>query len=66
MLFSQTAPLLPAVTQQQTNGMLVGRLSHDAMDEHNKIGGITFGAALVSLCLLQTISIAQYNCVIFS
>ena len=56
MSFCQTAPLLPSVTQQQhvmeerqeglTSTAMPATSTSDVMGQHNKIGGITFGATL--------------------
>ena len=58
MSFCQTAPLLPSVTQQQHGMGYLWESSastskppsvSDVMGQHNKIGGITFRAALVMI-----------------
>jgi len=63
--FCQTAILLPSVTQQQHamecwwEGSVTTAIppisAPNAMGQHHKIGGITFGAALIN----STISIAM-------
>jgi len=55
--FCQTAPLLPSAPWQQhvteywwegsTSITVLQTSASDVMDQHNKVGGITFGAALV-------------------
>lgn len=55
MTFCQTVYLLPCVTQQQNvmkywwedsaSAAIPLTLTSDATDKHNKLGGITFGAA---------------------
>jgi len=57
MLFCQTAPLLPSVTQQQntieywwedsTSTVTQPASTSDVMDLHNKLGGIVFGATFI-------------------
>jgi len=57
MPFCQTAPLLPSVTRQQnvkeywwegsSPTAMPPTSASDAMGQHNKTGGITFGASLV-------------------
>jgi len=61
--FCQTVPLLPSVTWQQnimgywwegsTSTAIPPTFVSDIVGQHNKIGGITFGAALIveSPCL---------------
>ena len=56
MVFCQTAPLLPSVAQQQnvmgdwwegsTFTVVPSKSTSDTVGQHNKIGGITFGAAV--------------------
>jgi len=55
--FCQTVPLLPSVTQQQsvmkywwegsTSTAMPPTFTSDTVGQHHKIGGITFGAAVV-------------------
>ena len=60
MPFSQTVHLLPSVTKKQYVTILVGRfhlychttdIASDIVGQHDKIGGITFGATLI--CFLS-------------
>ena len=61
MRFCQTAPLLPSVTQQQNvmqhwrEGSISAAIpptsTSDGVGQQNKIGGITFRAALVCMCI---------------
>jgi len=58
--FCQTAPLLPSLTQQQnateyywqssTSTAIPPPSTSDTVGQHDKIGGITFGAALIPPC----------------
>ena len=56
----QTAPLLPSVTQQQNvteywqeSSTAILAFASDVVDQCNKMGGITFGAALLCLYVLH-------------
>lgn len=65
MPFCQSAPLPPSVTRQQnwmecwqegsSSTATQPTSASDVMDQHNKIGGIAFGAALIYNYRLQTI-----------
>ena len=65
MPFCQTIPLLPSVPQQQNvmkywqegsaSTTMFQTSASDVMGQHNKIGSITFGAALVlEKCIPKT------------
>ena len=71
--FGQTAPLLPSVTHQQhvmaywwegsTPTAILPASTPDVVNQHNKTGGITFGAALVHLWPCSVIKWFRQICI---